>query len=407
MRKPTFKEAWAIAGAVILVCAILRGWDAIIAFIGIVLTAIIPLVLGAAIAYVVAIPTRFLERYFLPNSNSKLVSNIRRPVCVGITVILILAVLAVSSSVLIPALVDTVTMVQTNGQAFVESVIQHPLLRPIREAVHNFITGDFVTDLTKLDINGVIKSLFGGTVGSVTTQVFTVVSTVMTGFFGMLFSFILLTDTTDVGYKLANVIACYLGSKRMERLALVAGVADASFHNFIVRQCIEASILGSVGTVVLVAAGYPYALGVGVLMGLAALVPIVGYPIGLFVGAFMVVINNAWIALLYLVCVAVTQMLESTFLLPHVGDPRTALPPVWVTVAVTIGGGVGGFLGMLLAIPLAATVRQLVLIDMHRRVLADETQNADMYASAGFETGEVLLSQSLKDGDGDGVGKVE
>ena len=68
MRKPTFKEAWAIAGAVILVCAILQGWDAIIAFIGIVLTAIIPLVLGAAIAYVVAIPTRFWSAIFCPTA---------------------------------------------------------------------------------------------------------------------------------------------------------------------------------------------------------------------------------------------------------------------------------------------------------------------------------------------------
>ena len=113
--------------------------------------------------------------------------------------------------------------------------------------------------------------------------------------------------------------------------------------------------------------GFRYALGVGVLLGLAALVPIVGYPVGLLVGAFMVAINSLWMALVYVLCVAVAQVLEATFVLPHVGDPRTAMPPVWITVAVTIGGGVAGFLGMLLAIPLAATIRQLVIIDVRQR----------------------------------------
>jgi predicted PurR-regulated permease PerM len=66
--------------------------------------------------------------------------------------------------------------------------------------------------------------------------------------------------------------------------------------------------------------------------------------------------------------VALAQMLEATFLLPYVGDPRTVLPPVWVTVAVTIGGGVAGFVGMLVAIPVAATIRQLTLMDVSRRM---------------------------------------
>jgi predicted PurR-regulated permease PerM len=54
-------------------------------------------------------------------------------------------------------------------------------------------------------------------------------------------------------------------------------------------------------------------------------------------------------------------------LLPHVGDPRTVLTPVWTTVGVTIGGGVAGFIGMLVAIPLAATIHQLIIIGAKRR----------------------------------------
>ncbi|MBO7674178.1 MAG: AI-2E family transporter [Atopobiaceae bacterium] len=372
MKKPTLQEALVYGGIVILVCAVFQSWHAIVSFLGIVLTAIVPLVLGSAIAYVIAIPTRFFERHFLPNSDSSIVAGIRRPVSLAITVILALLGLALLSSTLIPALIDTVSMVQRNGRDFIEGVIQLPLLQPIRPTVEDFLDGDLVQGLQNMDLSGAVKGVFGGTVGSITTQVFSVVSALMTTFFGIMFSFILLTDTTDMGNKTMQTMTVYLGDKRVERIALVMGVADSTFHNFIVRQFIEALILGTVGTAVLLVLGFPYALGVGALLGIMALVPIVGYPVGLVVGTFMVVISNVWIALAYAIVVALAQMLEATFLLPHVGDPRTVLPPVWVTVAVTIGGGVAGFAGMLVAIPVASTIRQLTLLDMRRRQRLDE-----------------------------------
>lgn len=354
-------------GVALLICVLIQAWDGIVSFIGIVLTAIIPLVLGIAIAYVLAIPTKFLERHMLPNNDSAFVDAVRRPLSLVIAVVIMLMFLAISSSMLVPALVDTVVMVQKNGEQFIRDVVALPLLEPVRESVLDFLSGDVIQSLKQMDIPTFIHDVFGGTVGSVTTQVFTMVSTVMTGFFGMLFSFILLTDTTDVGNKIFNVLEVYLGRRRVERLALVVGVADASFHNFIVRQCIEASILGTVSTAILLLTGFPYALGVGALMGLAALVPIVGYPVGLFAGAFMVAIFNVWAALLYILVVACAQLAESMLVLPHVGDPRTVLPPVWITVGVTIGGGVAGFLGMLVAIPIASTIYQLIQIDIKRR----------------------------------------
>lgn len=372
MKQITVHDVLRLALLVILFCLIMQSWSDLLAFVGLVIAAIAPLVIGAAIAYIVAIPTRFLERHLLPSSTSPLIVGIRRPLCLLITVLAIVAGVVAMVFLLIPALIETITAVQKNVPLFIEGLIQTPVFAPVRDAIHNFLEGDLVRDFKNMDFSNIIKTFFGGTMGSVTTQVFTVVSTIMTGFFGMLFSFILLTDTSDAGNALMRALACYLGPTRMERLALVMGVADASFHNFIVRQFIEATILGSVAMAILLLVGYEYALGVAALVGMAALVPIVGYPIGLCVGALMVAISNVWAALLFVVCVAIAQVLEATFLLPHVGDPRTVLSPVWITVAVTIGGGVAGFAGMLVAIPVASTIRQLIAMDVQQRLRAAE-----------------------------------
>ena len=367
MQKLTTRQIAIYGGLVMLALIIVRSWDAIVGFIGIVLTAIIPLILGAAIAYVVSIPTGFIERHLLPNSRSKAVSALRKPVSLITAIMLILVGLFLASSVFIPAFVETMAMVQKRSTVFIEMLLRYPLLEPVKAPVEEFMHGDIMKTITSLDIVGFFQGAMGGTVASFGTQLFGVVSVIMTGFFGLLFSFILLTDTTGVGLSVMNVIEIYAGRERTEKLALVMGVADSSFHNFIVRQFLEAAILGTVGTVALLVMGYDYALGVGVLMGLAALVPIVGYPVGLIAGAFMVVISNPWMALVYIIVVGFAQMLEATFVLPHIGDPRTVLPPVWTTIGVTIGGGVAGFVGMLVAIPTASTIRQLVLIDLNRR----------------------------------------
>ncbi|MBR3225815.1 MAG: AI-2E family transporter [Atopobiaceae bacterium] len=404
MRKFKLSSYTTLALAGVLICLIFKGWESIFSFLGILFTAVIPLFLGLAIAYVVSIPTDFLQRHFFPNSKSDFVNAIRKPVCLIITVIIVLAILVYSTSVLIPALIEIVTVVQEHGQEFIEKTIAHPFFAPVREPIHKFIMSDFMQSVRKMDIGGIVDTVFGGSVSNVTNHVLTVATTVMTGFFGVLFSIILLTDTTNAGQKLMSTISVYVGQRNTEKFALVMGVADASFHNFIVRQCIEASILGTTGTMVLLVCGFNYALGVGVLMFLLALLPIVGYPIGLFLGAFMVAIFNPWWALAYLAFVALAQVLEATFVLPYVGDPRTALPPVWVTVGVTIGGGVAGFLGMLMAIPITATIRQLAIIGANRRRNA-ASANGD--ANESSHIGEAELAQGLKEDDGDGVGEIE
>ena len=364
------------APLIVLACVLVKGWDAFIGLFGIILTAIIPLVLGFAISYVVSIPVSYLERHFFPNSESAFIDAIRRPVALLVMVVVVLVVLVLSTMLLIPAFIDTVTMVQQNGRAFVMDVIQYPFFEPVRPSVEEFLNGELVQSLVHLDIKALMSDVAGGAVGNLGAQVFGVVSGIMTGFFSLLFSFILLTDTSDMGNTVMLLIADFLGPKRAERIGLSLGIVDVSFHNFIVRQFVEALILGSVGMFVLIVAGFPYALGVGVLMGLAALVPIMGYPIGLVCSGLIVLINNPLLALIYVLCVGAAQLLESTLLLPHIGDPRTTIPPVLVTVGVTIGGGVGGFFGMLVAIPLASSIFQLLRIDARMARIQREQEEA-------------------------------
>ena len=105
---------------------------------------------------------------------------------------------------------------------------------------------------------------------------------------------------------------------------------------------------------------FPYALLVGVLIALTALIPIVGAFIGCAVGALLMLVNDPWQALWFIVLFLVLQQIEGNLIYPHVVGSSVGLPSIWVLAAVTVGGSLMGILGMLVFIPLCSVLYALL-----------------------------------------------
>ena len=140
-----------------------------------------------------------------------------------------------------------------------------------------------------------------------------------------------------------------------------------SFHRFIVGQCTEAVVLGVLCIIGMWIFRFPYAMMIGVLIGFTALIPIAGAYIGAGVGAFMILTESPLKSLLFLVFIVILQQLEGNLIYPRVVGSSIGLPGIWVLAAITIGGGLMGIPGMLLAVPIMATLYRLLRDDMHKR----------------------------------------
>ena len=95
--------------------------------------------------------------------------------------------------------------------------------------------------------------------------------------------------------------------------------------------------------------------------------PVAGAYIGAIIGAFMIFTVNPVNAVAFLVYLAILQQVEGNVVYPRVVGSSVGLPGIWVLAAVTIGGGVMGIGGMLLGVPLAATVYRLLQRDVRFR----------------------------------------
>ncbi len=146
------------------------------------------------------------------------------------------------------------------------------------------------------------------------------------------------------------------------------------FSSFITGQCVEAVILGAMFFVSMTILRIPYALLVGCLIAVTALIPIVGAFIGCIVGAFLLLMVSPMQALFFVVLFLILQQVEGNLIYPHVVGSSVGLPSIWVLVAVSVGGSLMGIAGMLVFIPLTSVLYALFREFVYQRLQAKGLQ---------------------------------
>jgi len=136
---------------------------------------------------------------------------------------------------------------------------------------------------------------------------------------------------------------------------------------FLKGQLIVMMALGSIYSLGLMIIGVKFGLLIGLVAGLASIVPYMGLVVGLgiaLVSAFFQF--DSYLPLVWVLAVfMIGQLLEGTVLTPLLVGDKIGLHPVAVIFAVLAGGQLFGFVGILLALPIAAVI-MVVLRRIHR-----------------------------------------
>lgn len=360
-------------GAVLfLLYLAIHYWGKLSALLLLGLGAAFPLVLGAIVAYAVNILMSLYERWYFPASQNRAVVKSRRPVCLLLAYASLIAIVVLVVRMILPELADSISLLVRELVPMLER-----LSRLVNEnfnihqltAVSNYILADGSIDWKEIittAVNWLVAGL-GGVMGSVISLVSATVSTAFTAVVSIIFSIYLLFGKEKLQRNCTLVLKTYLKPKWYSRLIYFLETLNTCFHNFVVGQCTEAVILGLLCMGGMMLFRFPYASMVGTLVGFTALIPVAGAYIGAGVGAFMIFTVSPLQALLFLIFISILQQLEGNLIYPKVVGSSIGLPGIWVLAAVTVGGGVLGIFGMLLAVPLTATLYQMLRTDVLKR----------------------------------------
>ena len=318
-----------------------------------------PLILGLFFALILNVPLSFFETRIWKKTERPILRKLRRPVSFLISLAVILAVIVGVVWLVIPELVNAITMISQS----------------VMELIHDLSTMDetalaelpFGSMMQRVDWDELLSSLqvwLKNQGGTIMNTAFGTIGSIVGGVFNFFMAFIFATYVLFGKEKLkkqaTRLIYAWFPEKFGSWVIHAASVANVNFRNFVSGQTLEAMILSSLCMIGMFILRLPYAPLIGALVGVTAFIPIIGAWVAAIIGAFMILTVDPIQAVIFVIFLLVLQQVEGNVIYPRVMGSRVNLPGIWILAAVTIAGGLAGPAGMLISVPISSTIYVLV-----------------------------------------------
>lgn len=301
--------------------------------------AILPFILGAGIAYLLDPVADRLERMGLSRVMSVVVITFSAVVIFATVILLVVPVLARQAS----ALVETAPKMVEQAGGFIAA--RFPDLLPEGSTI-----GTTITDLGKA-----MGERWGNIAQTVMNSVGGIISTVALLVIVPVVTFYLLLDWDHMVARIDQL----LPREHAPTIRRIAHEIDQALSGFVRGQGLVILILGTWYSIALMLVGLPFGFFIGIMAAVLSFIPYVGVLIGgataIGVALFSFWGDPLWIGAVIAIF-AIGQVVEGNYLQPKIVGGHVGLHPVWLLLALSVFGALFGFVGMVMAVPLAATL---------------------------------------------------
>ena len=321
-----------------------------------------PLLLGVIFAIIFNVPMCPIEEHLFSKTKNATLKKLRRPLSIVLSFVLVFGIFIGISFLVVPELINAVAIV-------IESITDGmDQMAELNESIDlSFLP--FGSELSKINIDWLqLKiqlqewfSTISDTIMNAVISAFSSVAGILVNFFiALVFSIYILANKETLIKQAIRLIHVWLPERIGNIFIHVTSVCSNTFRLFIAGQATEAIILGLLCTIGMLILQLPYAPMIGSLVGVTALIPIVGAYVGTIVGVFMILTVDPFKALIFVIFLLILQQIEGNLIYPRVVGAKINLPAMWVLAAITIGGNLAGPVGMLLGVPAASSAYALL-----------------------------------------------
>lgn len=340
-----------------------------------------PFLAGFCVAFIMNELLKALEKLwdrFAARGGKRLGSAFRRrakrPVCLVLSVILVLGMISAMFLIIIPEISSTIALISEYMPEYVRETEAWFAKASDFLGAHGIDVPKLDIDITKIadritkSLSNMGASLFNMTVNATTS----IVSSIYNVLLSFVFAIYLLAQKEKLISQGKRILYAILPDKPYERLTGILRLSNHTFSSFISGQLTEAVILGVLCFIGMLLFRMPYAAAASILVGFTALIPLLGSFIGTGIGAFLILFVDPPKALGFILFIIVLQQLEGNLIYPKVVGKSVGLPGIWVLASVTVGGDAFGVMGMLVGVPICSVVYTLAREGVRRRVEVKE-----------------------------------
>ncbi|HEY1794956.1 MAG TPA: AI-2E family transporter [Stellaceae bacterium] len=320
---------------------------------GLVQSILLPFAAGLVIAYVLAPGVARLEQRGIGRSLGTLAILITFLLAVAFLLLLLVPLIQVQVVQLVARVPGLVSALQAQIGHMMDLLQQHLAadeVAKIRDALTSKL-GEAVTWVATA-----LQSVVTSSIAILNIVSLVIVTPIVT--------FFLLRDWNEM----VAMVDSYLPRPSLDTLRGLGRVISETLVGFIHGQALICVILATYYAIALTAAGLDSSLALGVLIGVLAIIPILGVTTGFALSVGLAAAQyGTWGRILVVVGIfAFGQLVEANILTPKLVGDRVHLHPVWVIFALFAGGTLFGFAGILLAVPAAAVIGVLVRFALGR-----------------------------------------
>lgn len=326
-----------------------------------------PFIWGIAIAFILNIPVKLIEKNL---GNSKFFKGMKRSFSITLTFLFFILAITLFILFVIPQLLSSISTLMNSIPEYLSQFEKFLEVNAINNSQSQVMIQNIINELLNMwkEILKVTSQIVGTSLGYLLDFTLGITYGVINFFLSLILAIYMLASKEILISQLKLIIYAFVSKNKADRIIELGKMCNEMFSKFILGQCTEALVIGVLCFIGMIILKMPYALLISVVIGVTALIPVFGAFLGTIPSAFIILIMDPIKALWFIIFIIVLQQLEGNLIYPRVVGSSIGLSALWVMFAMIVGGSLFGIIGMLIGIPIFGVVFKILKRVANRKI---------------------------------------
>ncbi|MDK0954693.1 AI-2E family transporter [Clostridium perfringens] len=326
-----------------------------------------PFIWGIAIAFILNIPVKLIEKNL---GNGKFFKGMKRSFSITLTFLFFILAITLFILFVIPQLLSSISTLMNSIPEYLSQFEKFLEVNAINNSQSQVMMQNIINELLNMwkEILKVTSQIVGTSLGYLLDFTLGITYGVINFFLALILAIYMLASKEILISQLKLIIYAFVSKNKADRIIELGKMCNEMFSKFILGQCTEALVIGVLCFIGMIILKMPYALLISVVIGVTALIPVFGAFLGTIPSAFIILIIDPIKALWFIIFIIVLQQLEGNLIYPRVVGSSIGLSALWVMFAMIVGGSLFGIIGMLIGIPIFGVVFKILKRVANRKI---------------------------------------
>lgn len=342
-----------------LIIKLIISWNETKSSLNSIISAITPFLIGAFIAYLLNPLMKYLDKKLLRGLFKIKSAKASKYSALALSYLFVIGIIYICFSYIIPQFMNSITELVQAIPAYYESI--YDFLNNL-EANYPNIDFNYINNLlveAEPNLINTLKSFASNALPLIYTTGVSVIKGLLNMIIAIIVSIYMLSDKETISKNFKRMLYAFIPDNICDTLMRNLSECNKIFSSFIIGKSIDSLIIGIICFVSMSIFRMPYALIISVIVGVTNMIPYFGPFIGAVPGTLILILISPFKALGFLVLILVLQQFDGLYLGPKILGSSTGLKPLWIIIAITIGGNIAGVIGMFFGVPIMAVFAYL------------------------------------------------